>query len=151
MPKVNLPALDPYELLGVPVQASKAEISKAFRKLSLKLHPDKQPQGNPALLEEVAKKFHDVKEARSFLLDDEHAEARRKYDAKRESDRLRRQTEALREKNMSERRKRLREELKAKESLAALQRKKKGESRQQFVHALFSQNHCRRHVFSSFF
>lgn len=128
--KDNFPAQDPYDLLGVPFQASKAEISKAYRKLALKLHPDKQPQGNPELLKEIEKKFHDVKEARSFLLDDEHAEARRKYDAKRESDRLRKQTEALREKNMSERRKKMREELKKKESMAVAQRQAKSESRQ---------------------
>lgn len=128
--KDKFPAQDPYDLLGVPFQASKAEISKAYRKLALKLHPDKQPQGNPELLKEVEKKFHDVKEARSFLLDDEHAEARRKYDAKRESDRLRKQTEALREKNMSERRKKMREELKKKESMAVAQRQAKAESRQ---------------------
>ncbi len=129
--KDAFPTQDPYDLLGVPFNASKAEISKAYRKLALKLHPDKQPQGNPALAEEVAKKFHHVKEARSFLLDDEHAEARQKYNAKRESDRLRRETEALREKNMSERRKRLREELKKKESLAAMQKKVENESRKQ--------------------
>ena len=126
-----LPDQDPYDLLGVSFGATKAEISKAYRKLALKLHPDKQPQGNPALAEEIAKKFHDVKEARSFLLDDDFAEARLKYNAKRESDRLRRETDALREKNMSDRRKRLREELKKKESLAATQRKQKAESRQQ--------------------
>ncbi len=128
--KDNFPVQDPYDLLGVPFQASKAEISKAYRKLALKLHPDKQPQGNPELLKEVEKKFHDVKEARSFLLDDEHAEARRKYDAKRESDRLRKQTEALREKNMSDRRKKMREELKKKESMAVAQRQANAESRQ---------------------
>lgn len=132
MPPNNdkLPDQDPYNLLGVAFHASKAEISKAYKKLALKLHPDKQTPGNPALAEEIAKKFHDVKEARSFLLDDDHAEERRKYDAKRESDRRRRQTEVLREKNMSERRKRLREELKEKEFLAVRQRKENVELRQ---------------------
>jgi DnaJ family protein C protein 17 len=129
--KDKLPDQDPYDLLGIAFHASKAEISKAYRKLALKLHPDKQTPGNPALAEEIAKKFHDVKEARSFLLDDDHSEARRRYDAKRESDRLRQQTEALREKNMSERRKRLREELKEKEFLAVRQRKENNELRQQ--------------------
>ena len=125
--KDKFPSQDPYDLLGVPFNASKVEINKAYRKLALKLHPDKQPQGNPALAEEVSKKFHDVKDARAFLLDDDHAEARRKYEAKRESDRLRKQTEALREKSMSERRKRLREELKEKEALAVRQSQEKKE------------------------
>ena len=126
----KLPQQDPYDLLGVPFQASKAEISKAYRKLALKLHPDKQQKASPQEAEEIAKKFHDVKEARSFLLDDEHAEARRKYDAKRESDRLRQQTEMLREKNMSERRKKLQKELKEKEALAVRQREKNEKARQ---------------------
>lgn len=128
--KDKLSANDPYDVLGVSFDATESEIKKAYKKLALKLHPDKQPQGNPALAEEVAKKFHEVKEARSFLLDDDHAEARRKYDAKRESDRLRKQTEALREKNMSERRKRLREELKEKEAQANRDSQKKKEGKQ---------------------
>jgi len=31
---------DPYEVLGVPHQATKAEIKKAFRRLARKYHPD---------------------------------------------------------------------------------------------------------------
>ena len=32
-----------YELLGVPKEANEQDIKKAFRKLSLKYHPDKNP------------------------------------------------------------------------------------------------------------
>ena len=104
--------------MGVPFNATDAEISKAYKKLALKLHPDKQVNETDSKKQEIAKLFHDVKEARSFLLDVEHAEERRKYDSKRESERIRRAADAIREKTMSERRKRMRDELKAKEASA---------------------------------
>lgn len=114
--KKGQPSVDPYDALGIAFGASEAEITKAYRKLALKLHPDKQRQGlSPKEQEEVAKQFHDIKEARSFLLDAEHAEDRRQFDARRESDRIRRETEAVRDRQMSDRRKRMREELKEKE------------------------------------
>lgn len=120
--KKGQPTVDPYDALGIPFGASDAEITKAYRKLALKLHPDKQRHGlNEGEQEKIAKQFHDIKEARAFLLETEHAEDRRQYDAKRMSERIRRETEAVREQHMSDRRKRMRDELKAKEARARKQ------------------------------
>lgn len=117
--------MDPYDALGVGFGASDAEITRAYRKLALKLHPDKQGPGlSEKKREEIAKQFHDIKEARTFLLDAEHAEDRRQYDARRESERMRREANAARELNMSHRRKRMRDELKEKEAQARQQSRK---------------------------
>ena len=35
---------DYYEILGVPRDASEADIKKAFRQLALKYHPDRYPE-----------------------------------------------------------------------------------------------------------
>ena len=45
--------IDPYEALGLPKSASDKEIEAAYRKLSLELHPDK----NPDQSEEDAERF----------------------------------------------------------------------------------------------
>jgi DnaJ family protein C protein 17 len=34
-------AIDPYELLGIKVEATESEIKSTYRKLSLKCHPDR--------------------------------------------------------------------------------------------------------------
>lgn len=115
----DFPEKDPFHVLGIPPHATETEISKAYRKLALQWHPDKQEQGlSDHERERIAIQFHDIQQARSFLLDPEHREAREKYIIKRASEELRRQTEAAREKGMSERRKRMRDALYRQEAQA---------------------------------
>ena len=63
---------DYYEVLGVPKNASDADIKKAFRTLAKKYHPDMNP-GDA----EAEKKFKEASEAYAVLSD---AEKRRQYD-----------------------------------------------------------------------
>lgn len=62
-----------YQLLGVEESASTAEIRKAFKKLAVKLHPDKNPTDKSA-----HSKFVLISEAYEVLKD---AEQREEYDA----------------------------------------------------------------------
>ncbi|KAJ1812117.1 DnaJ sub B member 6 [Coemansia sp. RSA 2598] len=62
-----------YELLGLSTAATSEEIKKAYRKLSLRWHPDK----NPGNREEAEEKFKQLAEAYSVLSD---TELRTKYD-----------------------------------------------------------------------
>ena len=57
---------DYYEVLGVSKNAEKPELKKAYRKLALKFHPDRNP-GN----EEARTKFEQAKMASEVLLDKE--------------------------------------------------------------------------------
>lgn len=63
---------DYYKILGVNKKATKDDISKAFRKLAVKYHPDKNP--NDKVAEE---KFKEITEANEVLSD---PEKRKKYD-----------------------------------------------------------------------
>jgi molecular chaperone DnaJ len=63
---------DYYELLAVSRNASEEEIKKAYRRLALQLHPDRNPGDKQA-----EEKFKEVSEAYQILSD---AEKRAKYD-----------------------------------------------------------------------
>jgi DnaJ-class molecular chaperone len=57
--------VDYYEVLGVPRQASTDAIKKAYRKLALRWHPDK----NPGDKEEAERRFQQVAQAYEVLSD----------------------------------------------------------------------------------
>lgn len=63
---------DHYKILGVDRDASQESIKKAYRKLALKYHPDRNPD-NP----DSEKKFKEISESYSILSDEEK---RRNYD-----------------------------------------------------------------------
>lgn len=66
-------AKDYYEVLGVKKDASADDIKKAYRKLAMKYHPDKNPEDKNA-----EEKFKEISEAYAVLSD---AEKRKEYDA----------------------------------------------------------------------
>jgi molecular chaperone DnaJ len=64
---------DYYEVLGLNKDAAEAEIKKAYRKLAMKHHPDRNPDSKDG-----EEKFKEAKEAYEILTDPER---RRAYDA----------------------------------------------------------------------
>ena len=64
---------DYYEVLGVNRDASEEDIKKAYRKLAMKYHPDRNPDSK-----ESEEKFKEAKEAYEVLTE---ADKRRAYDA----------------------------------------------------------------------
>ena len=73
------PELDHYTVLSVKPNATEDEIKKAYRKLALKFHPDKNKEDG------AADKFRRVKLSYEVLND---AASRRKYDAERRINRM---------------------------------------------------------------
>ncbi|CAM0872710.1 unnamed protein product [Alopecurus aequalis] len=63
--------LDPYKILGVDKNASQRDIKKAFHKLSLKYHPDKNKDKG------AQQKFEEINNAHEILSDEEK---RKNYD-----------------------------------------------------------------------
>ena len=61
---------DFYEVLGVPKNASKDDIKKAYRKLAIQYHPDKNPGDKGA-----EEKFKEATEAYEILADDRKKQA----------------------------------------------------------------------------
>jgi len=64
---------DYYKILGVDKKATADEIKKAYRKLALKYHPDKNPNNKTA-----EEKFKEINEANEVLSD---PEKKKKYDS----------------------------------------------------------------------
>eukprot|EP00123_Amoebidium_parasiticum_P016084 comp23282_c0_seq1/m.38135 comp23282_c0_seq1/g.38135 ORF comp23282_c0_seq1/g.38135 comp23282_c0_seq1/m.38135 type:complete len:481 (-) comp23282_c0_seq1:713-2155(-) len=65
---------DYYAILGVPRDATKKQVTKAYRKLALEWHPDKYEGHDREMAE---KKFMDLSDAKEVLLDEEK---RRQFD-----------------------------------------------------------------------
>jgi DnaJ-domain-containing protein 1 len=71
---------DHYKTLGLDPDASSIDIKKAYRKLALQFHPDKQAQSSDAERESASSQFAKIAAAYEILSDDEE---RKQYDMRR--------------------------------------------------------------------
>jgi DnaJ family protein C protein 17 len=103
MEDVKIEDLDLYEVLEVEPSSSAADIKKAYRKKALQCHPDKNPD-NP----NAAKEFHQLSKILEVLIDET---ARKAYDRVLKG----RKEAALRHKELDSKRRKLKEDLEARE------------------------------------
>lgn len=106
---------DPYDILGVPPDATDSQIAKAYRKRALKLHPDKNPNASQEA-------FHELQVAKAFL---DNPTAKRRYDRQRESKISREKAQKLQQERLSQRQKQFRSSLHRAEEEAAFSVSKK--------------------------
>jgi len=99
--------MDLYELLEVSLEATEKEIKKAYRKRALVCHPDKNPGD-----EKAAERFHQLSQALAVLTDEA---ARKAYDDVLKA----RQASLIRNRQLDEKRKKLKDDLDAREAAAA--------------------------------
>jgi len=78
--------MDHYSALEVPAPAPHEEVRKAYHRLSLLLHPDKQASATPAAASATAARFQRVQAAWEVLGD---AARRAEYDAVRQTSAVR--------------------------------------------------------------
>jgi curved DNA-binding protein CbpA len=111
---------DPYELLGLkdvvggaPILDS--DVQKAFRKQSLQYHPDKQGGKSETEKLAIAQRFHKLHQAKEFLLD---PKKRQPFDAQRASRKRRQEHDQQRENHLTDRRRRMQQELVDREAKA---------------------------------
>lgn len=124
--KIRQPDQDPYKLLGLEFPVTDdGVITKAYRKAALRCHPDKQHQtASQAEAEAMARQFHQLQQARAFLLDEEFRVSRDAYDRQRASQQARAVHEKTQRDRLSEHRKRMQEELAAAEKQAVSKKQK---------------------------
>ncbi|ENN78141.1 dnaJ homolog subfamily C member 17 [Dendroctonus ponderosae] len=104
---LKIEEMDLYEILEIEPSSSSAEIKKAYRKKALQCHPDKNPD-DP----EAAKKFHQLTKILEVLTDEA---AKAAYDRV-----LKGKKEAVvRHQELDSKRRKLKEDLEARERLAA--------------------------------